>query len=90
MAIHTRYHRTNMSQFRSKMTLKEHFGGTGLYDNRFTEPNGLATDIYNNIIVADSNSNYIKVFESNGTFRFKFGIEKLLFPNKVKFTLLLY
>lgn len=65
------------------MTLKEHFGGTGLYDNRFTEPNGLTTDKDNNIIVADSNSNFIKVFEANGTFRFKFGIEKLLFPNKV-------
>ncbi len=72
-----------MPRFRFKMILKEHFGGTGLYDNRFTEPNGLTIDQDNNIIVADSNSNFIKVFEPNGTFRFKFGIEKLLFPNKV-------
>lgn len=70
-------------KFRTKMYMQLSFGGTGLENNRFTEPNGLAVDKNQNIIVADSNSNYMKVFESNGNFRFKFGIEKLLFPNKV-------
>ena len=69
--------------FRTKMQLKFKFGGTGLDDNRFTEPNGVAIDSNKNIVVADSNSNYMKVFDSHGNFQFKFGIDKLLFPNKV-------
>ena len=69
--------------FRTKMQLKFKFGGTGLEDNRFTEPNGVAIDGNKNIVVADSNSNYMKVFDSHGNFQFKFGIDKLLFPNKV-------
>lgn len=70
-------------KFRIKMNMEFKFGGTGLENDHFTEPNGIATDKYNNIIVADSNSNYMKCFEPDGKFRFKFGIEKLLFPNKV-------
>ena len=68
------------------MTIEFKFGGSGLQNECFTEPNGIAVDREKNIIVADSNSNYMKCFEPNGTFRFKFGIDKLLFPNKVKMT----
>jgi len=70
-------------KFRARMTMELKFGGNGLENNRFTEPNGISTDKDKNIVVADSNSNYMKCFKSDGTFRFKFGIEKLLFPNKV-------
>lgn len=70
-------------KYRAKMEMKLKFGGNGLENNRFTEPNGISIDKDKNIIVADSNSNYMKCFESDGTYRFKFGIEKLLFPNKV-------
>lgn len=73
------------TKFRSRMCLKKSFGGTGLFDDKFTEPNGVCIDMDRNIIVADSNSNFMKVFNPNGTFQFKFGIEKLLFPNKVNY-----
>lgn len=70
-------------KFRARMELELKFGGKGLENNRFVEPNGLSIDKDKNIIVADSNSNYMKCFDPNGAYRFKFGIEKLLFPNKV-------
>ncbi len=73
-------------KFRTKMIMELAFGGQGLENNRFTEPNGISIDKNNNIIVADSNSNYMKCFKPDGAFRFKFGIEKLLFPNKVSYT----
>ncbi len=59
-------------KFRIKLELKQQIGRTGLNNNHFTEPNDITTDNYMNIIVADSNSNYMKVFNSNGEFQFKF------------------
>jgi len=73
----------SLNKFRERMQLNFKFGGTGHENNKFTEPNGIALDKHRNIIIADSNSNYMKVFDCHGCFKFKFGIEKLLFPNKV-------
>jgi len=69
--------------YRLKMHYCFKFGGMGMEDNRFTEPNGLAFNANNDIIVADSNSNQVKVFDANGQFKFKFSHAKLLFPNRV-------
>jgi tripartite motif-containing protein 2/3 len=64
------------------------FGEFGVTDGQFTEPSGVAINSNNEIIVADTNSHRIQIFDREGRFKFKFGEcgkreGQLLYPNRV-------
>jgi len=44
------------------------WGGQGLKNGQFDDPNGLAIDLKGNVYVADSKNNRIEVFSENGNF----------------------
>lgn len=73
---------------RLKMTYSCKFGEFGVTDGQFTEPSGVSIGPSNDIIVADTNSHRIQIFDSEGKFKFKFGEcgkreGQLLYPNRV-------
>lgn len=73
---------------RSKMIYHCKFGEFGINDGQFTEPSGVTINTNNDIIVADTNSHRIQIFDKDGAFRFKFGEcgkrdGQLLYPNRV-------
>jgi hypothetical protein len=73
---------------RSKMIYHCKFGEFGITDGQFTEPSGVAINTNNDIIVADTNSHRIQIFDKEGNFKFKFGEcgkrdGQLLYPNRV-------
>ena len=73
---------------RSKMIYNCKFGEFGVTDGQFTEPSGVAINSNNEIIVADTNSHRIQIFDREGRFKFKFGEcgkreGQLLYPNRV-------
>ena len=75
---------------RSKMIYNCKFGEFGVTDGQFTEPSGVAINSNNEIIVADTNSHRIQIFDRYGRFKFKFGEcgkreGQLLYPNRVAF-----
>jgi len=64
------------------------FGEFGINDGQFTEPSGVTINTNNDIIVADTNSHRIQIFDREGNFKFKFGEcgkrdGQLLYPNRV-------
>jgi len=64
------------------------FGKFGINDGQFTEPSGVTINTNNDIIVADTNSHRIQIFDKDGRFKFKFGEcgkldGQLLYPNRV-------
>ena len=65
------------------------FGEFGVAESQFTEPSGVAiSPINSDIIVADTNSHRIQIFDRDGRFKFKFGEcgkreGQLLYPNRV-------
>ncbi len=64
------------------------FGEFGINDGQFTEPSGVTINTNNDIIVADTNSHRIQIFDKDGRFKFKFGEcgkrdGQLLYPNRV-------
>lgn len=64
------------------------FGGFGTTNANFTEPNSVVLSEQGNIIVADTNSHQIKLFDANGRFLYKFGEAgkshgKMLYPCKI-------
>ena len=64
------------------------FGEFGINDGQFTEPSGVTINTNNDIIVADTNSHRIQIFDKDGNFKFKFGEcgkrdGQLLYPNRV-------
>ena len=73
---------------RSKMIYHCKFGEFGINDGQFTEPSGVTINTNNDIIVADTNSHRIQIFDREGNFKFKFGEcgkrdGQLLYPNRV-------
>lgn len=73
---------------RLKMTYSCKFGEFGVTDGQFTEPSGVSIGPNNDIIVADTNSHRIQIFDNEGKFKFKFGEcgkreGQLLYPNRV-------
>lgn len=73
---------------RSKMIYHCKFGEFGINDGQFTEPSGVTINTNNDIIVADTNSHRIQIFDKDGRFKFKFGEcgkrdGQLLYPNRV-------
>lgn len=73
---------------RQKMIYNCKFGEFGINDGQFTEPSGVAINQNNDIIVADTNSHRIQIFDRDGHFKFKFGEcgkreGQLLYPNRV-------
>jgi len=73
---------------RSKMIYNCKFGEFGVTDGQFTEPSGVAINSNSEIIVADTNSHRIQIFDREGRFKFKFGEcgkreGQLLYPNRV-------
>jgi len=73
---------------RSKMIYHCKFGEFGITDGQFTEPSGVTINTNNDIIVADTNSHRIQIFDKDGRFKFKFGEcgkrdGQLLYPNRV-------
>jgi hypothetical protein len=73
---------------RSKMIYNCKFGEFGINDGQFTEPSGVSINTTNDIIVADTNSHRIQIFDREGRFKFKFGEcgkrdGQLLYPNRV-------
>jgi tripartite motif-containing protein 2/3 len=73
---------------RQKMIYNCKFGEFGINDGQFTEPSGVAINQLNDIIVADTNSHRIQIFDRDGHFKFKFGEcgkreGQLLYPNRV-------
>jgi hypothetical protein len=73
---------------RSKMIYSCKFGEFGVNEGQFTEPSGVCINANNDIIVADTNSHRIQIFDSEGRFKFKFGEcgkreGQLLYPNRV-------
>ena len=58
---------------RSKMIYHCKFGEFGITDGQFTEPSGVTINTNNDIIVADTNSHRIQIFDKDGRFKFKFG-----------------
>ena len=73
---------------RSKMIYHIKFGEFGINDSQFTEPSGVTINTNNEIIVADTNSHRIQIFDRDGNFKFKFGEcgkrdGQLLYPNRV-------
>lgn len=73
---------------RSKMIYHCKFGEFGINDGQFTEPSGVTINTNNDIIVADTNSHRIQIFDKDGNFKFKFGEcgkrdGQLLYPNRV-------
>ncbi len=63
-------------------------GEFGINDGQFTEPSGVTINTNNDIIVADTNSHRIQIFDKDGRFKFKFGEcgkrdGQLLYPNRV-------
>ena len=57
---------------RSKMIYHCKFGEFGINDGQFTEPSGVTINTNNDIIVADTNSHRIQIFDKDGRFKFKF------------------
>lgn len=73
---------------RLKMIYHCKFGEFGINDGQFTEPSGVTINTNNDIIVADTNSHRIQIFDKDGRFKFKFGEcgkrdGQLLYPNRV-------
>ncbi len=73
---------------RSKMIYHCKFGEFGVNNGQFTEPSGVTINTNNDIIVADTNSHRIQIFDREGNFKFKFGEcgkrdGQLLYPNRV-------
>lgn len=73
---------------RSKMIYHCKFGEFGINNGQFTEPSGVTINSENDIIVADTNSHRIQIFDKDGNFKFKFGEcgkrdGQLLYPNRV-------
>lgn len=73
---------------RAKMIYSCKFGEFGVNEGQFTEPSGVSIGASNDIIVADTNSHRIQIFDSEGRFKFKFGEcgkreGQLLYPNRV-------
>jgi tripartite motif-containing protein 2/3 len=73
---------------RSKMIYHCKFGEFGANNGQFTEPSGVTINTNNDIIVADTNSHRIQIFDKEGNFKFKFGEcgkrdGQLLYPNRV-------
>jgi tripartite motif-containing protein 2/3 len=73
---------------RTKMIYHCKFGKFGINDGQFTEPSGVTINTNNDIIVADTNSHRIQIFDKDGRFKFKFGEcgkldGQLLYPNRV-------
>ncbi|KAI0988653.1 hypothetical protein GJ496_002248 [Pomphorhynchus laevis] len=64
------------------------FGGFGSTNSNFTEPNSVVLSPQGHIIIADTNSHHIKLFDGEGRFLYKFGdagksYGKLLYPCKI-------
>jgi len=83
---HTNATRTLLK--RAKMIYHCKFGEFGINDGQFTEPSGVTINSENDIIVADTNSHRIQIFDREGRFKFKFGEcgkrdGQLLYPNRV-------
>jgi tripartite motif-containing protein 2/3 len=73
---------------RAKMIYNCKFGEFGVNEGQFTEPSGVCINANNDIIVADTNSHRIQIFDADGRFKFKFGEcgkreGQLLYPNRV-------
>jgi tripartite motif-containing protein 2/3 len=73
---------------RAKMIYNCKFGEFGVNEGQFTEPSGVCINSDNDIIVADTNSHRIQIFDADGRFKFKFGEcgkreGQLLYPNRV-------
>lgn len=73
---------------RHKMQYHCKFGEFGVTDGQFTEPSGVAVNTHNDIIVADTNSHRIQVFDKDGRFKYQFGEcgkrdGQLLYPNRL-------
>ncbi|XP_054724316.1 B-box type zinc finger protein ncl-1-like [Uloborus diversus] len=73
---------------RHKMAYHCKFGEFGTYEGQFTEPGGVAVNANNDIIIADTNSHRIQIFDKEGRFKFQFGEcgksdGQLLYPNRV-------
>jgi DNA-binding beta-propeller fold protein YncE len=79
---------SSLQLLRSKMIYHCKFGEFGITDGQFTEPSGVTINTNNDIIVADTNSHRIQIFDKDGRFKFKFGEcgkrdGQLLYPNRV-------
>jgi len=73
---------------RSKMIYQCKFGEFGINNGQFTEPSGVTLGSNDDIVVADTNSHRIQIFDKDGNFKFKFGEcgkrdGQLLYPNRV-------
>jgi len=73
---------------RTKMIYSCKFGEFGVAEGQFTEPSGVSINGNNDIVVADTNSHRIQIFDKEGRFKFKFGEcgkreGQLLYPNRV-------
>lgn len=73
---------------RLKMIYHCKFGEFGVSEGQFTEPSGVAVNVQNDIIVADTNNHRIQIFDREGRFKFQFGEcgkrdGQLLYPNRV-------
>jgi len=73
---------------RQKMIYHCKFGEFGVMEGQFTEPSGVAVNAQNDVIVADTNTHRIQIFDKEGRFKFQFGECgkkdcQLLYPNRV-------
>jgi serine protease AprX len=59
--------------FDSTGNLRGRFGSKGYRDGQFRSNNGLTIDHLGNIIIADSQTNRVQVFDHTGIFKFMFG-----------------
>lgn len=76
---------------RIQMTYSWKFGAYGSLEGQFTEPNGVAMNRDDDIVIADTNNNRVQLFNKFGKFKYQFGcvptVEgNLLFPNRVAVT----
>ena len=63
-------------------------GQFGEADGQFTEPSGIATNQHNQLVVADTNSHRIQIFNNHGAFLWRFGecgkrAGQVLYPNRI-------
>ena len=73
---------------RATMNYNIKFGDYGVKDGLFTQPSGVTVNANYDIIIADTNSHRIQVFDREGQFKFKFGEssnreERYFYPNRV-------
>ena len=73
---------------RNKMIYSHKHGEFGQAEGQFTEPSGVAVNLNNEVLVADTNNHRIQIFRSDGSFKTAFGEVgkrdgQLLYPNRV-------